>query len=139
MPTMGSGPPASTFGQHWPFQGGTQTTPLHQGPSTVTDAVESPTHHRGASGTSPPPLPPPPHPSRSTTVAAGGGGRGVPGHSCVSKEGDRQWAGCRAAVWKSWCRNGADFEPPSQLLGKQVIYLMALSMDFLFSRESLGQ
>ena len=25
------------------------------------------------------------------SVAAGGGGRGVPGHSCVSKEGDRQW------------------------------------------------
>lgn len=30
-----------------------------------------------------------------------------------SREGDRRSAGCRAAVWKSWCRNGADLEPPS--------------------------
>lgn len=35
-----------------------------------------------------------------------------------SREGDRRSAGCRAAVWKSWCRNGADLEPPSQLLGR---------------------
>ena len=68
-----------------------------------------------------------------------GGWWGRPGHSCVSREGDRRWTGCRAAVWKSWCRNGADLEPPSQLLGKWVIYLVALSMDFLFSQESLGQ
>ena len=90
MPTLGSGPPASTFGQHWPFQGGTQTTPLHQGPSTVTDAVqrtESPTHYCGASGTSPPALPPhhissPPRGPLSTTVAAGAGARGECHSSC---------------------------------------------------------